>query len=199
MLRESFSIPHISSGDLLRAAVEAGSELGDQAKGYMDKGQLVPSELVIGMIRERVAENDCTGGYLLDGFPRTVEQAEKLESMVGANGHAVDHVVALEVEEDKVVERLSGRRSCPECGRLYHVSFQPPRSDGICDDCGAELMIRDDDREETIRKRLEVYRRQTAPLLDFYEKAAILRIVDGDAAPAEVAEQVLAAVREEDD
>jgi adenylate kinase len=178
-LREKYSIPHISSGDLLRDAVGRGTELGRRAKEYMDSGRLVPDELVLGMMQERFDQPDCGAGFLLDGFPRTVAQAEALCELLQGRGWPLDHVVALVVDRDEIVARLSGRRSCPGCGRLYHVRFDPPQTQDRCDDCGATLIVRDDDREETVRERLTVYEDQTAPLLDFYEERGLLRRVDG--------------------
>ncbi|RMF24315.1 MAG: adenylate kinase [Deltaproteobacteria bacterium] len=193
-LREAHAIPHVSTGDLLREAVEQGTELGRKAKSYMDEGKLVPDDLVLGLVRERLDRADCRGGFLLDGFPRTVAQAEALEKLLAERGEHLDHVVSLAVAEDEIVARLSGRRVCPDCGRLYHIRFSPPARDGHCDDCGASLVVRDDDREETIRKRLEVYARETAPLLDFYAGRGLLVEVDGNEEPDEVWNRVQAAV-----
>jgi len=191
---KTLAIAHISSGDLLRRAVAAGSELGRAAKGYMDAGQLVPDELVIGLIETRVAEPDCSNGFLLDGFPRNLEQAEKLSK--GLVGGGLDHVVAIEVSEPVLVDRLGGRRTCRGCGRLYHVRWNQPKTEGRCDACGGELYTRDDDREETVRARLVVYRKQTQPLMEFYEKLGLLRRVDGEAAPDQVSKRVLGAMDE---
>ena len=194
VLRARLGIPHISSGDLLRDAVARGTELGKSAKAYMDKGELVPDELVLGMIRERLAADDARGGWMLDGFPRTVAQAHGLDGLLGANGAGLEHVVSLRVPKDDVVARLGGRRNCSKCGRLYHVRFQPPKKEGVCDVCGGALVTRKDDEEGTIRARLDVYERQTAPLLDFYRSRGLLREIDGAIAPAEVSDRILAAL-----
>jgi len=193
-LHESEGIPHVSTGDLLREAVEQQSELGVKAKAYMDTGRLVPDELVLGMVRERISQADCGEGFLLDGFPRTVGQAEALEGLLSERQEPLDCVVSLAVGEAEIVRRLSGRRVCPECGHLYHVEFSPPRKDGVCDECGAGLITREDDREETIRKRLEVYRRETAPLLDFYRQRGTLEEIDGGGLPEDVWARVASAV-----
>jgi adenylate kinase len=192
VLREKLRIPHISSGDLLRDAVARGTELGRKAKDFMDRGELVPDELVLGMIRERMAAPDTKPGWLLDGFPRTVAQAEALDSQL--KGEGLQHVISLGVPREDVVARLGGRRTCSECGRLYHVKFQPPKRDGVCDACGGALKIRRDDEEATIRARLDVYERQTAPLLDYYRKRGLLREIDGAVAPSDVSRTILRTV-----
>ena len=194
VLRERLGIPHISSGDLLRDAVSRGTELGKKAKSFMDRGDLVPDELVLGMIRERLAAGDANGGWMLDGFPRTVAQADGLDRMLGTNGAGLEHVVSLRVPKEDVVVRLGGRRTCSGCGRLYHLRFSPPKKDGVCDVCGKELITRRDDEESTIRARLDVYEKQTAPLLDFYRGRGLLREIDGQAAPAEVSRRILTAL-----
>ncbi|MFQ5960153.1 MAG: adenylate kinase [Candidatus Methylomirabilales bacterium] len=179
MLTEKYGVPQISTGDILRAAVAAGSRLGKEAKGYMDRGALVPDEVVIGIVRDRLTEPDCQGGYLLDGFPRTVAQAEALTGMLRELGAPLPTVVSLEVDEEEVVRRLAGRRTCQACGEPFHVEFHPPRREGICDKCGGTLIQREDDKEETIRRRLQVYREQTEPLISYYEKQGLLRTVHG--------------------
>ena len=194
VLRDRLGIPHISSGDLLRDAVARGTELGKSAKAFMDKGELVPDELVLGMIRERLAATDAHGGWMLDGFPRTVAQANGLDALLGTNGAGLEHVVSLRVPKEDVVARLGGRRTCSGCGRLYHVRFQPPKKEGVCDVCGKALITRKDDEESTIRARLDVYERQTAPLLDFYRSRGLLREIDGTTAPADVSKRILAAL-----
>ena len=194
VLRDRLGIPHISSGDLLREAVARDTELGRAAKIFMDRGDLVPDELVLGMIRERMSRPDCRKGWLLDGFPRTVAQAEVLDRQLKSNGNALQHVVSLAVSRDDVVTRLSGRRTCAKCGRLYHVKFSPPTTPGRCDECGSELKTRRDDEEATIRARLDVYERQTAPLLDYYRNRGLLREIDGTAAPAEVSRRIFDSV-----
>lgn len=194
LLTQEFGVPHISSGDLLREAVEKGTELGKKAKGFMDSGALVPDELVLGLIAQRIGRSDCQRGFLLDGFPRNVAQGKALEAMLAESGCPLDHVVALEVPRAAIIERLSGRRLCPGCGRLYHVKFDPPAGEGKCDDCGKALLVRDDDREETVAKRLDVYEQQTAQLLDFYRNEGLLRLVVGSGTPQEVADRIRAAV-----
>jgi adenylate kinase len=194
-LRQILHVPHISSGDLLREAVAAGTDLGDEAKKFMDAGQLVPDELVLGMIRERIEHDDCAQGFLLDGFPRNPDQAEKLDEMLGRLGVKLDHVVALDVPEDEIVGRLSGRRLCTQCGRLFHVKFSPPADPTSCDDCGGEIVIREDDREETVRERMRVYTEQTEPLLDYYAERGLLHRIDGTGSPESVGERVLESVR----
>lgn len=189
-LRHTYAIPHISSGDLLRDAVSRGTDLGVKAKEYMTSGRLVPDELVLGMMRERIEQPDCADGFLLDGFPRTVAQAEALDAMLAAKQAPIDHVVALVVDREEIVLRLAGRRSCSGCGRLYHEQFDPPADANSCDDCGAKLVIRDDDREETVRERLTVYDEQTAPVLSFYKSQGLLRAVDGLGPPEEVSARI---------
>lgn len=179
MLSERYEVPQISTGDILRAAVAAGTPLGKEAKAYMDRGGLVPDEVVIGIVRDRLAEPDCRGGYLLDGFPRTVAQAEALTRMLRDLGAPLPSVVNLNVAERELVRRLSGRRTCQGCGELFHVEFHPPRVEGTCDKCGGTLIQREDDREETIRRRLQVYREQTEPLIGYYKTQGLLKTVNG--------------------
>jgi len=195
MLTERFAIPQIATGDILRGALQAGTALGLQAKTFMDAGALVPDDVVIGIVRERLQQDDCLPGFILDGFPRTVAQADALQSTLAALDRRLDRVVSLTVDADALVERLTGRRTCRECGRGYHVRFDPPRDEQRCDACGGELYQRDDDREETIRKRLSVYAQQTAPLIDYYREAGLLVELDGMQPIAEVQEQVLSALQ----
>jgi len=195
MLTERFAIPQIATGDILRGALQAGSALGLQAKSYMDAGALVPDDVVIGIVRERLQQDDCLPGFILDGFPRTVAQADALQATLAALDRRLDRVVSLTVDADALVERLTGRRTCRECRRGYHVRFDPPRDEQRCDACGGELYQRDDDREETIRKRLSVYAQQTAPLIDYYRAAGLLVELDGMQPIAEVQEQVLSALQ----
>jgi len=178
-LVEKYQIPQISTGDILRAAVRQGTELGKSAKSFMDTGKLVPDSVVIGIIGERLREADCAKGYILDGFPRTVTQADALKDTVAQMGQAIDHVLSVEVPNEELVERLSGRRTCKGCGAMYHVKFSQPKVAGTCDKCGGELFQRDDDQEATIRARLKVYDEQTAPLIAYYRKAGLLRPIDG--------------------
>ena len=195
MLTERFAIPQIATGDILRAALQAGTPLGLQAKAFMDAGALVPDEVVIGIVRDRLQQQDCQSGFILDGFPRTVAQADALQSVLGDLGRELDRVVSLTVDADALVERLTGRRTCRSCGRGYHVRFDPPRDAQRCDACGGELFQRDDDREETIRKRLSVYAQQTRPLIDYYRQAGLLTELDGMQPIPAVQEQVLAALQ----
>ena len=174
-----YGIPQISTGDILRAAVRQGTELGKTAKSYMDSGKLVPDAVVIGIIRERLKESDCAKGYILDGFPRTVAQADALKDAVATMGRKIDHVLSIEVPNEELVQRLSGRRTCRKCGAMCHVKFDPPKVAGTCDKCGGELYQRDDDQEVTIRSRLTVYDQQTAPLIEYYRKAGLLRPIAG--------------------
>lgn len=191
LIQERLSIAHISTGDLLRQAVADRTELGRTAKEFMDRGELVPDELVIGMIEERVRNADCQHGFLFDGFPRNVAQAEALSHMLQRQGMSLDHVVSLDVPQQELIKRLTGRRTCRQCGGMYHVVFDPPREEGVCDRCGGELYQRDDDREETIQARLEVYRNQTEPLLDHYRSQQLLREVNGVGATREVFERIM--------
>lgn len=195
MLTERFSIPQIATGDILRSAVQSGTALGLQAKSYMDAGALVPDEVVIGIVRERLQQTDCATGFILDGFPRTVAQADALQVNLEMLGLRLDRVISLTVDADALVERLTGRRTCRSCGRGYHNSFDPPLNARICDSCGGELYQRDDDREETIRKRLLVYDQQTSPLIAYYRAAGLLSELDGMQPISVVQEQVLAALQ----
>ncbi len=178
-LIEKFTIPQISTGDLLRAAVAAESELGKEAKLFMDKGELVPDSVVLGMVEERLGQDDCAQGYILDGFPRNTAQAEALDAMLAELGMELDSALSVEVPLEDLMKRLTGRRTCRDCGQMYNIYFNAPAEEGKCDKCGGELFQRDDDREETIRKRLEVYNEQTAPLIDYYSGKGILKSVEG--------------------
>jgi len=191
MLSERLGIPHIATGDMFREAVKAGTELGRLAKQYMDRGELVPDNIVIGLVEERLRQPDCSKGFILDGFPRTVKQAEALDDVLAKLGIGLDAVINLEVGEDEVIKRLSLRRTCKKCGAVYHLIFNPPREDERCDRCGGPLYQRDDDKEETVRNRLKVYRQQTKPLLDYYRQRGLLRDVDGEKPIDEVFAEVL--------
>jgi adenylate kinase len=181
----------LSTGDMLRAAVASGSELGARAKGLMDAGQLVPDDVIIGMIAERTAWPDCRNGFILDGFPRTVPQAQALDKMLAERGLALDHVIEIAVDETTLVDRLSGRFSCQRCGASYHERYHRPRVDGVCDVCGArEFIHRPDDKPEAVKARFEVYDRQTAPILPYYRERSILRRVDGTGEMDAVARQI---------
>lgn len=190
-LASELGIAHIATGDLFRAAVSQGTPLGQEAKKYLDAGQLVPDEVTVGMVRERLREPDCRAGFLLDGFPRTVPQAEALEKILEELGTSLDAVLDIQVPEEKLVARLTGRRVCRQCGANYHLLFSPPKTVGVCDRCGGELYQRSDDTEETVRQRLEVYRQQTAPLLDYYGERGLLRKVDGDQEVEKVFEAIM--------
>jgi adenylate kinase len=191
LIEERLSIAHISTGDLLRQAVAERTELGRTAKEFMNRGELVPDELVIGMIEERVHNADCRRGFLFDGFPRNVPQAEALAEMLERRSLSLDHVVSLDVPQQELFKRLTGRRTCRQCGSMCHVVFDPPREEGVCNRCGGELYQRDDDREETIRARFAVYRDQTEPLLDYYRSRRLLREVDGVGETQEVFERIM--------
>jgi adenylate kinase len=177
---EKYGVPHISTGDMFRAAIKDGTELGNKAKSYMDKGELVPDEVTVGIVKERLSKDDCEKGFLLDGFPRTVAQAESLDQILNSLGRPLDYVLSIEVEKDHLMERLTGRRICKKCGATYHVVFNPPKEANVCDKCGGELYQRDDDNEQTVGNRLEVNIKQTEPLLKFYEEKGILRKINGD-------------------
>nr|WP_286183348.1 adenylate kinase [Bacillus sp. ISL-55] len=174
-----YNIPHISTGDMFRAAIKEGTELGLQAKSFMDKGELVPDEVTIGIVRERLSKEDCENGFLLDGFPRTVAQAEALDSMLADLGKKIDYVINIDVDQSILMERLTGRRICKNCGATYHLVFNPPAKEGVCDRCGGELYQRADDNAETVQNRLDVNVQQTKPLLNFYEDKGYLRNING--------------------
>ncbi len=178
-LIEKYGIPQISTGDLLRAAVAAGTQLGKEAKSYMDKGELVPDSVVLGMVEERLKQDDCKKGYILDGFPRNTAQAEALDKMLGSLNMPLDAALSVDVPFEDLMKRLTGRRTCKSCGQMYNVYFSPPKKEGICDKCGGELFQRDDDKEETIKRRLDVYDAQTAPLINYYKERRILKSVQG--------------------
>jgi adenylate kinase len=185
-LTEDYGIPQISTGDMLRAAVKAGTPMGLKAKECMDQGALVPDDVVVGIVKERLQQGDCANGFILDGFPRTVPQADALAGNLKQLGKEIDAAIALSVDTDALVERLAGRRTCPVCGAGYHLKYDPPREDGKCTKCGAELIQRDDDKEETVRNRMRVYAEQTQPLIDYYADAGVLVEVDGMASIDEV-------------
>ncbi|KAA9018662.1 adenylate kinase [Niallia endozanthoxylica] len=176
---EKYGIPHISTGDMFRAAIKEGTELGLKAKSFMDKGDLVPDEVTIGIVRERLSKADCDKGFLLDGFPRTVAQAEALENMLSDLNKTIDFVINIDVDQEILMERLTGRRICKSCGATYHLVFNPPAKQDVCDKCGGDLYQRADDNEETVGNRLEVNLKQTKPLLDFYETKGYLRNING--------------------
>ena len=185
-----YSIPHISTGDIFRKNISEGTPLGIEAKGYIDKGQLVPDEVTINMVKDRLTWEDCKNGYLLDGFPRTVAQAEALEGFLAERNEKLDTALSIEVPSSFILERMTGRRVCPSCGASYHVKFNPPTKAGVCDVCGSDIVQRKDDTEETVSERLEVYERQTQPLIDFYNNKNLLSTVDGTKAINEVFESI---------
>lgn len=176
-----YGIPHISTGDIFRANIKNGTELGKKAKTYMDQGLLVPDELVVDLVVDRVKQEDCKDGYVLDGFPRTIPQAEALGKELTDLGEKVDYAIDVDVPDENIVRRMSGRRACVGCGATYHLEYAPTQAEGVCDVCGKELILRDDDKPETVTKRLNVYHEQTQPLIDYYKKAGILKTVDGTA------------------
>lgn len=180
LIKAEYPIPHISTGDMFRAAVSQGTELGKEAKKYMDSGKLVPDEVTIGIVAERLAQPDCEKGFLLDGFPRTTVQAEALDQVLSKQDKKIEAAINISVADEVLIERMSGRVSCKECKAVYNLKFNPTVKSGICDKCGGELIQRSDDNSETVRKRLEVYKEQTNPLLDYYQKKHILHDVDGD-------------------
>ena len=174
-----YEIPHISTGDIFRANIKEGTALGMEAKSYMDKGQLVPDELTVKILLDRVSKDDCKNGYVLDGFPRTIPQADVLDKAVSELNDKIDYAINVDVKDDNIIRRMSGRRACLNCGATYHIVNVPPKKEGICDTCGSELVIRDDDKEETVKARLLAYHEQTQPLIDYYNNKGILKEVDG--------------------
>ncbi len=179
MLADKYMIPHISTGDIFRANIKNGTELGQKAKTYMDQGLLVPDELVCDLVVDRVQQDDCSKGYILDGFPRTIPQAEALDAALSKLGAKIDYAINVEVPDENIVNRMSGRRACVACGATYHIVHNPTKVEGVCDRCGKELILRDDDKPETVTKRLNVYHEQTQPLIDYYTKQGALVEVDG--------------------
>lgn len=178
-IAEKYSIPHISTGDIFRANIKNGTELGQKAKTYMDQGLLVPDDLVVDLVVDRVNQSDCSSGYVLDGFPRTIPQAEALEKALAELGQKVDFAIDVEVPDGNIIKRMSGRRACVDCGATYHMEYAPVKKEGVCDNCGGNLILRDDDKPETVQKRLGVYHDQTQPLIEYYKTAGILKVVDG--------------------
>ena len=178
-IAEKYGIPHISTGDIFRANIKEGTELGKKAKTYMDQGLLVPDSLTIDLLMDRIAQADCKNGYILDGFPRTIPQAESLTRALAEKGEKLDYAVNVDVPDENIVNRMGGRRACLKCGATYHIAYAAPKAEGICDKCGAGLVLRDDDKPETVQKRLTVYHDQTQPLIEYYEAEKILATVDG--------------------
>lgn len=174
-----YGIPHVSTGDIFRANIKNGTKLGMQAKAYMDAGNLVPDEITIGMLLDRIHQEDCEKGYVLDGFPRTIPQAESLTAALKERGESIDYAIDVDVPDENIIRRMSGRRACLSCGATYHIVYNAPKKEGICDQCGEPLVLRDDDKPETVQNRLNVYHRQTQPLIDYYKKEGVLAQVDG--------------------
>jgi adenylate kinase len=196
LMAEELHISIISTGDLLRDKVKKETDLGKLAKGFMDRGKLVPDELIVEMIKERTKEKDCKKGFILDGFPRTLSQAESLENMLGQNNLGVDKVFLFNVSEQEIIKRLTGRRICERCGALYHVYYNPPHKENICDRCGGKLITRDDDNEETVKNRIEVYEKNTAPLIDFYKKQSKLYTINGVGKVEQIFEEIKSVLKE---
>ena len=194
MLETRLKAPQIASGDLLRAAVRIGSELGLKAKKFMDRGALVPDELVLGLIGERLDQTDARDGFILDGFPRTVAQAETLAGMIKDRGVALDKVVAIIVPDEEIIKRISGRRTCRKCEAMHHIIYDPPRNVDLCNSCNGELYQREDDAEDTVKARLDVYAESTRPLLDYYGKSALLAKIEGIGSPADIEKRILDAL-----
>lgn len=190
MIAAKYGIPHISTGDIFRANIKNGTELGKKAKTYMDQGMLVPDELTLELIMDRFKQDDCANGYVLDGFPRTIPQAEALTAALKAEGGNLDFAINVEVPDSNIVNRMSGRRACLSCGGTYHIVYNPTKKEGVCDACGGELVLRDDDKPETVAKRLDVYHTQTQPLIDYYAAQGILKEVDGTRDVAEVFKEI---------
>lgn len=178
-IAEKYNIPHISTGDIFRANIKNGTELGVKAKSYMDQGLLVPDELVVDLVADRIQQDDAKAGYVLDGFPRTIPQAESLDAALAKMGQKIDYAIDVEVPDENIINRMSGRRACVKCGATYHLQYAKPKADGVCDVCGEQLILRDDDKPETVQKRLTVYHQQTQPLIDYYENQNALKEVDG--------------------
>lgn len=178
-IAKKYNIPHISTGDIFRANIKEGTELGKRAKEYMDKGELVPDDITIGMLLDRIHKADCKDGFVLDGFPRTIPQAKSLSEALSKLNEKIDYAINIDVPDDSIITRMSGRRACLSCGSTYHIKYSAPKKENICDNCGSELVIRDDDKPETVKKRLDVYHNQTQPLIDYYDNENILANVDG--------------------
>ena len=178
-IADKYQIPHVSTGDIFRFNIKEGTDLGKKAKEYMDQGMLVPDELTIGMLLDRISQADCENGYVLDGFPRTIPQAERLDEALSEKGDQVDYAIDVDVPDENIIRRMGGRRACLNCGATYHIVYAPPKKDGVCDVCQSTLVLRDDDKPETVQKRLDVYHEQTQPLIAYYSEKGILKSVDG--------------------
>ena len=196
-IAEKYAIPHVSTGDIFRANIKAGTELGTKAKAFMDKGELVPDEITIGMLMDRIHEADCVNGYVLDGFPRNIPQAEALTKALSEIGENVDYAINIDVPDENILNRMGGRRACVGCGATYHVVFNPPKKEDVCDVCGAKLILRDDDKPETVKNRLTIYHEQTQPLIDYYTAAGILKSVDGTQDMEKVFKDIIAILGDE--
>ena len=196
MIADKYGVPHVSTGDIFRANIKNGTELGMEAKKYMDQGLLVPDELTVKILLDRVSQPDCKNGYVLDGFPRTIPQAEVLDKALAELGESIDYAIDVDVPDENIVKRMSGRRACVSCGATYHVVHVPPKKEGICDRCGSELIPRDDDKPETVKNRLDVYHKQTQPLIDFYTKKGVLKTVDGTVDMQDVFKAIVAILGE---
>ncbi len=196
MIADKYSVPHVSTGDIFRANIKNGTELGMEAKKYMDQGLLVPDELTVKILLDRVAQDDCKNGYVLDGFPRTIPQAEVLDKALAELGETIDYAINVDVPDENIINRMSGRRACLACGATYHMEHVPPKQEGICDRCGKELVLRDDDKPETVKNRLEIYHEQTQPLIDFYTEKGVLKTVDGTVPMKEVFDAIVAILGE---
>lgn len=190
-IAQKYGIPHVSTGDIFRANIKNGTELGMKAKTYMDAGNLVPDEITIGMLLDRIHQDDCEKGYVLDGFPRTIPQAESLTAALKERGESIDYAIDVDVPDENIIRRMSGRRACLSCGATYHIVYNAPKKEGVCDQCGEPLVLRDDDKPETVQNRLEVYHRQTQPLIDYYKKEGILAQVDGTKDMEEVFQDIV--------
>lgn len=196
MIADKYGVPHVSTGDIFRANIKNGTELGMEAKKYMDQGLLVPDELTVKILLDRVSQPDCKNGYVLDGFPRTIPQAEVLDKALAELGESIDYAIDVDVPDENIVKRMSGRRACVSCGATYHVVHVPPKKEGICDRCGSELILRDDDKPETVKNRLDVYHKQTQPLIDFYTTKGVLKTVDGTVDMQDVFKAIVAILGE---
>ena len=195
-ISEKYNLPHVSTGDLFRFNIKNGTELGKKAQGYIDNGELVPDEVTIGMLMDRIHEDDCKTGYILDGFPRNLHQADKLKTALANEGTKVDYAVDIEVPDEVIKKRMGGRRVCENCGASYHTEFHPPKVTDVCDECGGELITRKDDIPETVQNRLDVYHEQTQPLIDFYDKEGIVRVFDGTQDMEKVFDDIVAVLGE---
>jgi adenylate kinase len=194
ILAKKFAIPQISTGDILRGAVKEETPMGIKAKSYMDAGTLVPDEVVVGIVEERLAKPDCADGFILDGFPRTVGQADALKITLAGMGKTIEHVISITVDKEELLGRITGRRTCRLCGKGYHLSFDPPKHSGLCDECDGELYQREDDKEETMRNRLDVYEKQTAPLIAYYAHESLLRTICGTGSIEDIQQNLLAGI-----